>query len=302
MAIVYENITANKIKTALLITGFLVFIIALGYLFSYQMNNPGILVGAVIFSTVMSLVSYFYSDKIALGMSKAKEVDRQSNPELYRLVENLAIAAGLPTPKIYVIEDTALNAFATGRNPENASIAFTTGILQRLEKSELEGVAAHELSHIGNYDIRLSTIVVILVGLVALLSDWFLRMSFWGGRRRDEGGGQIGAVLAIAGIVLAILSPFIATIIQLAISRQREFLADSSAVLLTRYPQGLSNALRKLGGDHEPLEVANKATAHMYIVNPLKDLQGRPQGMFATLFSTHPPLEERIKRLEQMNV
>jgi len=302
VAIVYENITANKIKTALLITGFLVFIIALGYLFSYQMNNPGILVGAVIFSTVMSLVSYFYSDKIALGMSKAKEVDRQSNPELYRLVENLAIAAGLPTPKIYVIEDTALNAFATGRNPENASIAFTTGILQRLEKSELEGVAAHELSHIGNYDIRLSTIVVILVGLVALLSDWFLRMSFWGGRRRDEGGGQIGAVLAIAGIVLAILSPFIATIIQLAISRQREFLADSSAVLLTRYPQGLSNALRKLGGDHEPLEVANKATAHMYIVNPLKDLQGRPQGMFATLFSTHPPLEERIKRLEQMNV
>src|SRR3989344_1606949 len=180
---VYTQIASNKRKTALLVTFFLVLIIALGYLFSYQLENAGILLFAVIISVGMSVISYFYSDKIVLAMSKAKEVDRRSNPELYRMVENLSITAGLPTPKIYIIDDTALNAFATGRDPQHAVIAFTTGIIARLDKTELEGVTAHELSHIGNYDIRLSTIVVVLVGVIALLSDWFLRISFWSGRR-----------------------------------------------------------------------------------------------------------------------
>ncbi len=299
---VYTQITSNKRKTALLITAFLVFIIGLGYIFSYQLENPGILVIAVGVSIGMSLISYFFSDKIVLTMSKAKEVDRRTNPEIYRLVENLAITAGLPTPKIYIIEDTALNAFATGRDPKHAVIAFTTGIIQRLDKTELEGVTAHELSHIGNYDIRLSTIVVVLVGVVALLSDCFLRISFWGGHRRRKGGSQLDDIFAVLGITLAILAPIIATLIQLAISRQREYLADSSGIMLTRYPQGLANALRKLAADHEPLEVANKATAHLYIVNPLKDLHGRPVGLFAKLFSTHPPISERIKRLEETSV
>ena len=298
---VYTQISSNKRKTALLITFFLVLIIGLGYTFSYSLESPGILFFAVILSIGMSFISYFYSDKIVLKMSKAKEIDRQANQELYRLVENLSITAGLPTPKIYVIDDTALNAFATGRDPQHAVIAFTTGILQKLDKNELEGVAAHELSHIGNYDIRLSTIIVVLVGIVALLSDWFLRISFLGGGGRNREGGQIGAIIAVAGIVLALLSPLIATLIQLAVSRQREYLADASGVMLTRYPQGLSNALRKLAGDHEPLEVANKATAHLYIVNPLKDLHGG-RSLFKNLFSTHPPLEDRVKRLEQINL
>lgn len=295
----YTEISANKTKTALLIAGFLVFIIGLGYLFSYQLQNPGILVGAVVFSIAMSLISYFYSDKIVLSMSKAKAVSTES--ELYKLVDNLAITAGLPTPKVYLIDDSAMNAFATGRDPSHAIMVFTTGLVDKLSKTELEGVAAHEMMHIGNYDIRLSTIIVILVGIVALISDWFLRLSFFGGRRRDENGGQIGAVLAVAGIILAVLSPIIATLIQLAISRRREFLADASGVLLTRYPEGLASALGKISQDHEPLEVANKATAHLYIANPLKDQQGRPVGMFANLFSTHPPIEERIKRLLEMN-
>src|SRR3989344_2308845 len=239
---VYTQITSNKRKTAVLITGFLVFITALGYLFSYLLDTPGVLIAAVVFSILMSLVSYYYSDKIVLAMSKAKQINRESQPELYRVVENLCITAGLPTPKIYLIDDTAMNAFATGRDPKHAVIAFTTGIVSRLNKNELTGVAAHELSHIGNYDIRLSTIIVVLVGIVALISDWFLRISFLGGGRRDREGGQMGAILALVGIIMAILAPIIATIIQLAISRQREFMADSSGVMLTRYPQGLAEA------------------------------------------------------------
>ena len=297
---VYTQIASNKRKTALLITLFLVLIMALGYLFSYQLENPGILLFAVIISVGMSLISYFYSDKIVLSMSKAKEIDRRSNPEIYRMVENLSITAGLPTPKIYIIDDTALNAFATGRDPQHAVIAFTTGIIARLDKTELEGVTAHELSHIGNYDIRLSTIVVVLVGVIALLSDWFLRISFWSGRRSGRESGR--AIMVIVGLIMAILAPIVATLIQLAISRQREYLADNSGVMLTRYPSGLAAALRKLAADHEPLEVANKATAHLYIVNPLKDLHGRPQGLFAKLFSTHPPIQDRIKRLEETSV
>ncbi|MEO8065632.1 MAG: M48 family metallopeptidase [Candidatus Doudnabacteria bacterium] len=302
---IYTEISHNKQKTALLITFFLVLIIALGWVFSQYFQSPVLLPVAVGFSVFMSLGSYFYSDKIVLAMSRAKEINRTDDPELFRSVENLAIAAGLPTPKIYLIDDTAPNAFATGRDPKHAVVCITTGLRSKLTKPELEGVMAHELSHVGNYDIRLTTIIVVLVGVVTLLSDWMLRATFFGGRRRsNDNGGQIGAIMMIAGLVLAILSPIAATLIQLAISRKREYLADASGALLTRYPEGLASALKKIATDQEPLEAANKATAHLYIVNPFKSgLSGR-QAMsgLARLFDTHPPIQERIKRLEQMNI
>ncbi|MEK9181134.1 MAG: M48 family metallopeptidase [Patescibacteria group bacterium] len=301
----YTEIAHNKRESWILIFSFLLIIIALGWVFSLAYDNPGILVFAVIFSSFSALVSYYFSDSITLALSRAKPVDRQSNPELYRLVENLTIAAGLPTPRIYIIEDTAPNAFATGRDPAHAVVCVTTGILQKLEKVELEGVIAHELSHIGNYDIRVMTLVVVLVGTVTLLADWMLRWSFFGGRRKGgrEGGGQIQGVLALIGLILAILSPIIATLIKLAVSRKREFLADASGALLTRYPEGLARALQKISADQEPLEAANKATAHMYIVSPLKGSDGRPKtGWLASLFNTHPPIEERIRRLREMNL
>ncbi len=300
---VYTEISSNKRKTALLILFFLILIIALGYVFSVYANQPMLLPLAVGVSVLMSFFSYFYSDKIVLRMSKAKEIKRTEDPELYRTVENLAIAAGLPTPKVFLIDDTAPNAFATGRDPKHAVVAITTGLRQKLTKQELEGVMAHELSHIGNYDIRLTTIIVVLVGIVTLLADWMLRMSFMGRRRsNDNQGGQLGAIIAIVGIILALLSPIAATLIQLAISRRREYLADASGVLLTRYPKGLADALRKIAVDREPLEVANKATAHLYIVNPLKEHIGGGDkiGWFANLFQTHPPILERIEKLEKM--
>src|SRR3989338_2701813 len=294
----YTQKDKNIRKTWILITAFLIFIIALGWVFSYQFNSPAILVFAVIFSSLMSFISYWYSDKIILAISRAKEIEKEDNPELYRLVENLCITAGLPLPKIYIIDEMALNAFATGRNPEHAVIAVTRGLLEKLERSELEGVIAHELSHIGNRDMLLQTVIVILVGLVALISDWFLRWTWFSGGRRDsrEGGGQIQLIMLVIGIALAILSPFIAMLIQLAISRKREFLADASGALLTRYPEGLANALEKISGDQTPLRVANKATAHLYITNPFR---GRK---ISKLFMTHPPIEERINALRGMNV
>ncbi len=242
----------------------------------------------------MSFTSYWYSDKIILAMSRAKEIKKEDNPKLYRLVENLCITAGLPLPKIYIIEEMAPNAFATGRNPKHAVIAVTRGLLDKLERSELEGVLAHELSHIGNWDILLQTVVVVLVGLVALLSNWFLRWSWLGGRRRTRQAGQLGALMLLAGIILAILSPFIASLIQLAISRKREFLADADGALLTRYPEGLARALEKISKDKIPLRAANKATAHMYIANPFKGKKLRK------IFMTHPPIEERVKVLRGM--
>lgn len=300
----YTAIASNKRKTWLLIFSFLIVIIGLGWVFEQAYNNPGILLFAVIFSVASALFSYFFSDRITLAISQAKPVDRQSNQELYRIVENLAIAGGLPTPHIYIIDDAAPNAFATGRDPKHAIVCVTAGLLSIMDKTELEGVIAHELSHVGNYDIRLSTIVVVLVGLITLLADWFLRFSFWGGRRRnnDSEGGQIQAIFMVAGIILAILSPVIATIIQLAVSRKREYLADASGALLTRYPQGLASALEKLRQYQQPLAEANKATAHLYIVNPLKDVSGQTTGFFANLFNTHPPLEDRIKRLREMDL
>lgn len=293
MATLYTHKDKNIRKTWILITFFLIFVIGLGWVFSYQFDSPVILVVAVTVSIVMSFGSYWYSDKIVLAMSKAREIKKSDHPELYRLVENLCITAGLPLPKIYIINEAAPNAFATGRNPKHAVIAVTQGLLDKLERSELEGVIAHELSHIGNRDILLQTVVVILVGLVVLLSDWFLRWSLFGGRRNRE-GGQLGAIMAIVGIVLAILSPLIAILIQLAISRKREFLADASGALLTRYPEGLARALEKISSDQTPLKAANKATAHMYINNPFKGKK------IKKAFMTHPPIEERLQALRDM--
>ena len=297
--IVYDHIASNKRKTALLLGAFLLLIIFLGFSFSQAYQAPEILYFAVGFSILYALLSYYFSANITLAISRARQVDRQSAPELYKLVENLAITAGLPTPKIYLIEDTATNAFATGRNPQSAVIVFTTGVLQKLTKPELEGVAAHELSHVGNYDIRLMTLVVVLAGVLTLLADFFLRFSFYGGKGRSREGGQAQAAFMLVGLLLALLSPLIATLIQLAVSRKREFLADSSGVLLTRYPEGLASALEKISRDTEPLEAANKATAHLYITNPLKNRHGGV-GWFAGLFNTHPPIAERIKRLREM--
>ena len=297
MATLYTHKDENIRKTWILISVFLIFIIGLGWVFSYQFNSSIILLIAVIFSILMSVTSYWYSDKIVLAMSKAKEVKHDENPELYHIVENLCITAGLPLPKIYIIEEMAPNAFATGRDSKHAVIAITRGLLNKLDRSELEGVIAHELSHIGNRDILLQTVVVVLVGIVALLSDWFLRWTIFGGRRNsDKGGGQIAAIMMLIGLILAILSPFIALLIQLAISRKREFLADADGALLTRYPEGLAKALEKISQDTTKLKVANKATAHMYISNPFKGKKTRK------MFLTHPPVEERLKALRGMDL
>lgn len=301
MATLYTQSDKNTRLTWLYITGFLVFVILVGYVFAGAMGNSAILYGAVIFSVLMSFGSYWWSDKIVLAMSGAKEVTHENGPaststslggkEIYHLVENLCITAGLPVPKIYLIEDTAPNAFATGRDPEHGVICLTTGIISKLEKTELEGVLAHELSHIGNRDILLSTVVVVLVGFVTLLADWFRHFAF---RRRSsdsEGAGQLQAILFVVAIILSILAPFAAMLMQLAISRKREFLADASGALLTRYPDGLAKALEKISVDSEPLEAANRATAHLFIVNPFK---GKKMLKF---FMTHPPIEERIAAL-----
>ena len=300
--ITYSAIGQNKRRSALLIFCFLLVIISLGYVFSRAYGNPGILVFAVVFSSISAVFSYYFSDSITLAMSKAKEISRQSHPDLFRVVENLTITAGLPLPRIYVIDDTAINAFATGRDPKHAVVCVTTGSLTRLNKTELEGVLAHELSHVGNYDIRFMTLVVILVGIITLLGDWFFRIGVWGGRRKNDNEGGNNQIFAIIGIVLAILSPFIAMLMQLAVSRQREYLADASGALLTRYPEGLASALEKIAQDTEALEVANKATAHLYIASPFHLDSKRTTGWLANLFNTHPPLQDRIKRLREINL
>ncbi|PLX28158.1 zinc metalloprotease HtpX [Candidatus Parcubacteria bacterium] len=300
----YTHSDANRRKTWLLLSVFFIFIILLGYVFSYAMDSPIILMIAVLISTLSSFFSYFYSDKMVLAMSSAKPVSRESNKELYRLVENLCITAGLPTPKIYIIDDTAPNAFATGRDPEHAVVAVTKGLLQKLDRAELEGVIAHELSHVGNRDILIATIVTVLVGVVVLLADWFRRWTFWGGGgRSNRGDRRIQLVLFILAIVFSILAPFFAYLMQFAISRKREFLADADGALLTRYPEGLAKALEKISSDTEKLEVANRATAHMYISSPFKkDAIGKKPGFFAKAFMTHPPVEERIATLRSMDV
>jgi len=298
---IYHEIAGNKRRSYLLIAVFIAVVTALGWVFG-QMTGSGN--GGVIFAFVLATISayfsYYYSDKIVLAMSQAREVTLQSDTDLYHVVENLCIATGLPKPRIYVIEDTAPNAFATGRDPKHAVVCVTTGLLQKLDKMELEGVIAHEMSHIQNYDMLVMTITVVLVGVISLLSDWILRWSFWGGSRRrsskNSNGGEIQLVFMILGLVLALLAPLIATLIRLAVSRQREYLADANAALITRYPEGLASALQKISADTEPLEAANKATAHLYIVNPLKNHSSAINNMF----STHPPIAERIERLRAM--
>lgn len=297
MSTLYNQADKNIRLTWVYITGFLVFVIGVGYVFAGAMGNSTILYVAVAFSILMSIGSYWWSDKIVLAMSEAKEIDHDSNREIYHLVENLCITAGLPVPKIYVIQDSAMNAFATGRDPKHGVICLTTGIIERLEKVELEAVIAHELSHIGNRDILLSTVVVILVGFVTLLADWFRHWAFFGRRGGDnEGGGQLRLILIIVAIVLSILAPFAAIMMQLAISRKREFLADASGALLTRYPEGLASALQKISADTEPLEAANRATAHLFIANPFKGKK------VSALFMTHPSVEERVKALRGMEI
>jgi len=298
----YEQISRNKWKSAALILFFVAFIFLLTWFFEFLTGwGKGGLVLAVVVSMTMAAVGYYASDKIVLTISRARPATKDEFPYLYNVVEGLAIAAGLPAPRCYVIDDTAPNAFAAGRKPETAVICVTTGILEKLNRVELEGVIAHEMSHIKNFDVRLQTLVVVMAGIVALLSDWMLRSFMWGGGRRRggrsrSGSGGAGGILILVGLVLAVLSPFIATIIQLAVSRKREFLADASGAMLTRYPAGLASALRKISADTEPLEAANKATAHLYIVNPLKNIKGAVN----KLFSTHPPIEERIAALEKM--
>jgi heat shock protein HtpX len=298
----YEQISRNKWKSAALVGFFMAFIFVLVWFFEYVTGwGKGGLVLAVLVAMGTAAVGYYSSDKIVLTISRARPVTKEEHPYLYNVVEGLAIAAGIPTPQCYVIEDTAPNAFAAGRKPETAVICVTTGILEKLNRVELEGVIAHEMSHIKNYDVRLQTLVVVMAGVVALLSDWMMRSFMWGGGKRRGGrdrGGSGGAegILVLVGLALAVLSPFIATIIQLAVSRKREFLADASSAELTRYPAGLASALRKISADTEPLEAANKATAHLYIVSPLKNLKGG----LNRLFSTHPPIEERIAALEKM--
>jgi heat shock protein HtpX len=298
---IHSQIQSNIIKSYVFITGFVVFVVLAGYVMGNALGygNSWMFI-AVIFSVVSSLVSYYWGDKMVLAMSGARPADRKRDFDFYTVTENLCIAAGLPKPKLYVIDDTAMNAFATGRDPEHAVVCATTGILERLERRELEGVIAHELSHVQNYDIRLMAIVGVLAGTIAFLADMFMRILWWGGgrRSRDNDNNQLQGILMIVGIVLAIVSPIIAMCIQLAVSRKREFLADASGAYLTRYPEGLARALEKLGKDKEVLEAATNATAHLYITNPFK---GKAFGAwFSGLFDTHPPIEERIKVLRAM--
>jgi len=299
---VYEQVDLNKRKSFLVILGFVFFVVFAAWLFTRVLDlGPGVMGIALIFSGLMSFVSYYYSDKIILTISGARPATKEKEFVFYSVAENLALAANIPKPSLYVIEDTAMNAFATGRDPQHAVVCATTGLLTRLNRTEIEGVIAHELSHVRNYDMRLMSVVTVLVGLVTLLADWFLRGSriFGSGRSKKEGSNQIQAVLLVVAVLLGLLGPLIAQLIQLAISRRREFLADAGSALITRQPSGLISALQKLNSDKEPLEAANKATAHLYITNPLKNLHSGI-GWFAGLFNTHPPIRERIKALEGM--
>ena len=278
-------------------TVFFVLLIGLGYALSYQFGNVDILYLAIALSVVMNFAAYWWSDKIALAMSGAQHVTREQAPELYRTVENLCITAGLPLPRIHIMEAPQINAFATGRNPEHAAIAVTTGALQKLENEELEGVLAHEMSHIGNRDILISSVVVVLAGVIAIVADIGLRMTFLGGRRRDSDSGGAGAVGLIIGLAAMIIAPIAATIIRLAVSRQREYLADASGALLTRYPDGLANALEKIRRDSSEFPRTHTATAHLFIGNPLNEDDNEKPSFLAQLFMTHPPLVDRIARL-----
>jgi heat shock protein HtpX len=302
MASIYTQADSNTRKTWFLLTGFLVFIIALGWLFSYLLDSNVILYIAVFLSIFMSLGSYWWSDKIVLAGVKAQPIEEKDNPELYRVVENLCITAGLPVPKIYITPDMQPNAFATGRDKNHAVVCVTQGLLQILNKTELQGVIAHELSHIGNKDMLLSTVVAVMAGVIAILANFFLRISFFGGmgNRRDRNSGDLGIILMIGGIIAAILAPIAAMLVQLAISRKREFLADADGALLTRYPVGLASALEKIDSNQTPMRITNDAASSLWIDSPYKGQQ--KTHWFTKLFSTHPPTADRIKALRDMSV
>ncbi len=290
-------------KSNLILVFFIAFITASVYFMSYAFGyGPDLVFFAFLGSIIGTFFSYFYSDKIILTISGARAATREEFFDFYTVTENLVMSQQMPMPKLYVIDDTAMNAFATGRDPKHAVICATTGLLSRLDRSEIEGVVAHELSHVKNYDIRLMSLVTVLVGMIALLADLMIRMSFWGGNRKSDdskSSGQLQIIFMVIGFALALLSPIIAQLIQLAISRRREFLADATGVSMTKYAGGLANALEKISHDREPLEAANKATAHLYISNPLKNVHGGV-GWFAGLFNTHPPVEERLKALRSL--
>ncbi len=302
----YEEIGQNKRNSVILVVVFAIVLVLLGYIFG-QVSGFGYfgIVLAFIISTAMALTGYFRGDKIVLAVSRAKPASREEFPQLFNIVEELIIASGLPMPKLYIIYDNdAPNAFATGRDPDHASIAVTTALLHRLNRNELQGVLAHELSHVGDYDILFATLIGIMVGMVAMMADFFLRYTFWtgGGRRRSSSGSSEGggSLIMIIALILAILAPIFALIIQLAVSRQREYLADANAALMTRYPEGLASALEKISANPGVLEVSNRATQHLYIISPIKSIRERKKK--SSLFSTHPPVEERIKRLREMGI
>jgi len=299
MATLYTHKSENIIKTWILVGIFLTVVVGIGYFLAYYYQNPSILTFAILFAIFMNVLSYWNSDTIALSLARAIPADPIEYKELHNIVENLAITAGLPKPKVYIIPDTAPNAFATGRDAKHASVAVTQGVLQILNRTELEGVLAHELSHIGNRDILLQSMVAVLVGFISIVANMFTHGLMLGGGRNDREEGNSGSILAIIGVVFIVLSPIIATLIQLAISRKREFLADASGALLTRYPEGLASALEKISAYGRPMKTANNATAHMYIANPFG---GRALRGVSKLFMTHPPAEERIKLLRDMSV
>ena len=304
VATIYNQIDSNNRKTLLLMVGFSVFIALIAYILTLGLGYQGIgalgFVGIfLIISGIINFSSYYWSDRLVIALSGAKAIEKKDNPQLYRTVENLCIASGLPMPKIYLMQDPAPNAFATGRDPKHAAVAVTTGLLDKLDDLELEGVIAHELSHVKNLDTRLMSIVVILVGLVALLADIFFRALWWGGSNREERRSG-GAIFLIIGIIAAVLAPIAANLIKLAISRRREFLADASGALLTRYPEGLANALVKISTDPNSLKSASSATAHMYIENPFKG--EKRKSWIVNLFSTHPPVEERVAALKGLKI
>ena len=306
---IYEVRSQNILKSYIIVALFFVFSAVVIYILTraygiytgYEPGGLGFFGIALIISGITTFFSYYYSDKIVLTISRAHPANKKEYFNFYTSVENICLSQGMPMPKLYVIDDSAPNAFATGRNYDHSVICATTGLLDKLNKTEMEGVFAHELTHIKNYDILLMSIVSVMVGIVALLGDWFIRLT-WFGRRRDsdEDRGQLGAIIMIVGIVFAILAPIISQLIQLAISRRREFMADAGSVEITRQPEGLISALKKISNDREPLEAANKATAHLYIVNPFKNQIKGAVGWFSGLFNTHPPIDERIKVLSEM--
>ncbi len=300
MATLYTHKEGNVRKTWLYIFSFCLLIIAVGAAVSYILESWIVLIVAVVYSVSVSSLSYWYSDKIVLKMVKSKPVEKRDNPELYRTVENLCITAGLPLPKIYIIDSAQPNAFAAGRDPKHSVVVVTRGLLDKLERSELEGVIAHELSHIGNRDALLQTVVVVLVGVVVMMSYLFWRISFFKGGSSSNKKGGLGAVLMIAGIVLILLSPLFAQLIKLAVSRKREYLADASGALLTRYPEGLARALEKISRDKSVLRGARPATAHLFTASPLRGREAK--SWFTGLFSTHPPTEKRVKALRGMKL